>query len=243
MRGPDFYDQPEIFETCQAGRARPGNANDTLEKPTFDELAGALRGLRILDLGCGDGRFGLEALEQDCGAYVGVEGSQNMFETAAANLAGSAAQVIQANLETWPYPVHQFDLVSARLVLHYLADLGHVFASVYNALVPGGRFIFSVEHPVITSCDRGRPPGTLRQDWIVDDYFDTGARVLSWKGGEVVKYHRTVEDYFGALRSAGFQVEAVRESRPRRADFTDEETYRRRLRIPLMLFMLAVRVG
>lgn len=47
-RGPDFYDQAGVFARYRAGRARPGNANDTLEKPVFDELADDLPGLRIL---------------------------------------------------------------------------------------------------------------------------------------------------------------------------------------------------
>jgi hypothetical protein len=116
-----------------------------------------------------------------------------------------------------------------------------VFSKVFAALAPAGRFLFSVEHPVITSCDRSSALPGVRQDWIVDDYFDTGRRVVSWMGDEVVKYHRTVEDYFGTLSQAGFQVDQVRESRPRREVIGDEETYRRRLRIPLMLFFAARR--
>jgi hypothetical protein len=56
----------------------------------------------------------------------------------------------------------------------------------------------------------------------------------------VLKYHRTIEDYFGALVRAGFAVNAVRESRPRRALFSDEATYQRRKRIPLMLFFSGI---
>jgi len=97
--------------------------------------------------------------------------------------------------------------------------------------------VFSVEHPVITSCDRGWAAGTLRQDWVVDDYFVTGARENAWMGGTVRKYHRTVEDYFRALQHAGFTVEQLRDSRPQRAQFADQQVYERRMRIPLFLFL------
>jgi hypothetical protein len=60
-------------------------------------------------------------------------------------------------------------------------------------------------------------------------------------GGEVLKYHRTIEDYFTALRAAGFVIEARRESRPQQARFQNEATYERRKRIPLMLFFSAYR--
>lgn len=240
FNGPAFYDDEAVFATYMAARERPFNANDTLEKPIFDELVGNLAGRRILDLGCGDARFGREALTAGCQSYLGIEGSQRMFELAQANLAGSKGTVALATMENWSYPAQQFDLVTSRLALHYLEHIGPVLANVFQTLVSGGRFIFSVEHPVITSCDRGRGDG-LRQDWLVDDYFDGGRRVTTWMGGEVVKYHRPVEDYFLALQAAGFVVDSLRESRPQRHLFVDEATYQRRKRIPLLLLLAATR--
>ena len=235
--GPAFYDDPAVFANYLAARQRQGNPNDTLERPVTLELAGDLAGRRVLDLGCGDAGFGREVLARGGQAYLGVEGSQNMAAAGRATLAGSAGQLVHCPLEQWQAPAAAFDLAVARLSLHYLADLAPVFARVYRALANGGRFVFSVEHPVITSCDRGWPAGTLRQDWVVDDYFVTGARETSWMGGRVRKYHRTVEDYFGALQQAGFLVEQLRESRPQREQFADEQSYQRRRRIPLFLFL------
>jgi hypothetical protein len=103
----------------------------------------------------------------------------------------------------------------------------------------GGRFVFSLEHPVITSCDRAWQTAGVRQDWIVDDYFESGPRSTDWMGGRVIKYHRTVEDYFIALRQAGFSVDELEECRPKRAHFADEATYERRKRIPLFLLFSA----
>jgi SAM-dependent methyltransferase len=239
LPGPDFYDDNAVFNIYLARRGRADNPNDTLEKPVLLELLGDLTGKRILDLGCGEAAFGREALEQGCAAYVGVEGSHNMASLAAQTLAGTSGQVVQANLETWEYPSAAFDLVVSRLVLHYLASLDGALRSVHRALVPGGRFVFSVEHPVITSCERAWHGQGQRQDWIVDGYFDTGVRVTQWLGQQVVKYHRTVEEYFLGLQGAGFVVESVRESHPQRARFSNEDTYRRRMRIPLFLFMAA----
>lgn len=246
LDGPAFYDDEEIFTYYTAKRMRSDSANETLERPIFEELTGDLAGLRLLDLGCGDGRFGLTALEAGARFYLGVEGSQKMFELARdtlahADIAEAKAQVIQARIEDWPYPSRAFDLVTARLVLHYIEDIDSLLRKIQQTIVEGGRFICSVEHPVITSCNRAWLDGGHRQEWIVDDYFETGRRVTNWMGGEVIKYHRTVEDYWSAFHSAGLEVDAIRESRPSRDHIADEATYQRRKRIPLMLFFAAFR--
>jgi len=238
LPGPTFYDDDAVFATYMQHRQRPDTPNDTLEKPVILDLLGDVAGRHILDLGCGDARFGRELLERDVARYVGVEGSQKMVEVAQRTLAGTRGEVVEHTIEDWTYPASTFDLVVARLVLHYLADLASLFAQIFHTLRPDGRLIFSVEHPVITSCDRGWSQGSLRQDWIVDNYFDTGLRVTNWLGGTVQKYHRTIEEYFATLQCAGFQVEHLREAHPQREHFTAVETYERRKRIPLFLVLV-----
>jgi len=235
-QGPAFYDDDAAFADYMARRRRPDNPNDTLEQPVLRELAGAVTGCRILDLGCGDAAFGRHVLACGCGAYVGVDGSRNMVAAAHQTLAGTPGEVVHAAIEHWTYPSAAFDLVVSSLALHYVADLEAVFARVFRTLKSGGRFVFSVEHPVITSCDRGLPSGQ-RQAWLVDDYFDIGARVTTWHGQPVRKYHRTTEAYVAALQGAGFTISGLRESHPQRALFTDNAEYERRKRIPLFLFL------
>ena len=177
--GPGFYDDA-IFGAYMARRTRSDNPNDTLEKPVIYELVGELTGRRILDLGCGDAALGHQALTRGCRSYLGVEGSHNMVEAARKNLVGTTGQVVHATVEAWDYPAETFELVVSRLVLHYIEDVDTVLKKVHHTLVVGGRFVFSVEHPVLTSCDRGRQADRPRQDWIVDDYFNTGRRVTLW---------------------------------------------------------------
>ena len=239
VEGPRFYDDEQVFTTYTAHRSRPDNPNDTMERPVILELLGDVVGLRVLDLGCGDARLGRDLLAEGCASYTGLEGSERMCRVARETLAGSDGQVIETTIEAWQYPPGAFDLVVSRLALHYVEDVGAVCVAVHRTLVPGGRFVLSVEHPVITSCDRGWPAGTQRQDWVVDDYHQSGRRVTNWLGGQVVKYHRSVEEYFGAVQQAGFMVEQLREGQPRRDRFSQEQTYQRRLRIPLFLMLAA----
>lgn len=236
--GPAFFDQDDVFQTYMARRQRETNPNDTLEKPVILELAGELTNQRILDLGCGDAMFGQEALVKGCLSYLGIEGSSKMVYAARQTLNGTNGRVEQATVESWQYPAQSFDLVISRLVLHYVEDVAPVFRNIYQTLTKHGRFVFSVEHPVITSCDRAWQGDGPRQDWVVDDYFDTGKRITSWMGRQVIKYHRTVENYFVSLQRAGFRVESLREGEPQPEGFArDDDTYQRRKRIPLFLMM------
>lgn len=237
--GYSFYDDEAIFQTYMQHRYRSENPNDTLEKPALLELLGDVRGKRILDLGCGDASFGVELLQMGCQSYTGIEASQKMVEAARQTLAGTPAQVVQTTMEAWQYPPAAFDLAVSRLALQYVEDLPRVLRQVRPALAAGGRLVFSVEHPVITSGNRPWEGLSLHDEWILDHYFNTGLRVVSWLGGQVLQYHRTVEDYFRALQDAGFRVEGLREGRPRRSSFRDEETYRRRERVPLFLLLAA----
>jgi SAM-dependent methyltransferase len=242
--GPNFYDNEQVFARYLSHRQdNPENPNDTLEKPVLIELVGEVAGLKILDLGCGDAALGREVLERGAKSYMGIDGSYKMIALAQETLAGTGGQARLGNLESWSPPQGAFDLVISRLVLHYIVDLDRLLFSVCQSLTDSGRLVFSVEHPVITSCNRSFPPGAIRQDWIVDNYFDTGIRTPHWLGQKVMKVHRTVEDYFIALQAAGFMVESLRESRPRSELFVSEETYQRRRRIPLFLFFAARRTS
>jgi SAM-dependent methyltransferase len=236
--GSRFYDNDSVFETYSRHRENPESANDTLERPVIDELMGDVREQHVLDLGCGNAEFGRDLLAAGAASYLGVDGSHNMIAQAEHTLQGGPGRAIRCDLEAWPFPYERFTRVCARLVLHYVADLEALLQQVYRSLKPGGLIVFSVEHPVITSIDSAWNDGP-REDWVVDRYFDTGKRVTHWMGAEVVKYHRTVEDHFQALRACGFQVESVRESRPVREHFQSEATFLRRRRIPLFLFMAA----
>jgi SAM-dependent methyltransferase len=237
LRGPAFYDDDAVFARYLGTRNDwPDNPNDTLEQPVLLELIGDFQGLRILDLGCGDARFGRLALDHGCAAYLGIDGSNNMVAAAHEVLAGGPGQVVHAAIEEWDYPQETFDLVVSSLALHYVPDVEAVLEGAFRALVPGGRIVLSIEHPVITSCHRGWVE-EQRADWLVDDYFVEGPRVTSWLGGRVVRIHRTAQTYFSAMQAAGFVVGCLREAEPQRERFSDAAEFERRRRIPLFLFL------
>lgn len=237
--GALFYDNPSVFATYSDRRQQATSANDTLEAPVFRSLLPPVQDLDAIDLGCGDAALARELFAQGLRSYWGIDGSHRMIELAQQVTTGLPVRLEQDYLETWDAPATSTDLILSRLAFHYVEDPSPIFARMAQALRPGGHVVMSVEHPVITSHQVSMKQGANRQDWVVDRYFETGMRKVSWLGGEVLKYHRTIEDYFGGLQQAGLVVEALRESRPDPSLFKDKRLLEKRSRVPLFLFLRA----
>lgn len=237
--GDRFYDDESVFNTYTARRQRPDSPNELLERPIIEALVGDVREKDVLDLGCGDGQFGLWALQHGAASYTGVDASTRMIGLAAALLVGTKATLHRSSIESWRSPIRSFDLIVSRLALHYVEALVPALRSICGALRGSGRFVCSVEHPVLTSSDESARLGGRHGSWLVDRYFESGPRVTDWMGARVIKHHRTVEGYFQAFGSAGLRVDDLRESAPDPALFEDPAEFARRSRIPLMLFFAA----
>lgn len=246
-RGGAFYDDPRVLDEYLSHRhAAITSPNLVMEEPAFLAEAGDLTGLRILDLGCGDGSFGLMAYERGCVAYTGIDGSSMMVDRARKALATTTASVLHHDIEDVEILLdsenerfgQRFDLVTSRMALHYIDDLSPVLRGVHGALGPGGRFVMSVVHPVISSFDNN--DSGPRTTWTVDNYFDQGPRQRRWFGSTVTWYHRSVETYVTALAEAGLRLTGLREGAPVPELFADaaDELARRR-RVPLFLILQA----
>ncbi|MFD2923257.1 class I SAM-dependent DNA methyltransferase [Halobacillus naozhouensis] len=236
-KGPSAYDEEFFFNRFLSRRNRADSPNNTMEHPAFIKLLGEVGQKKILDLGCGDARFGVELLKKGCSSYEGVEGSRNMAEQAAESLNGLKGRVFHSYLEEWNYPSAHYDLIVSRMSFHYIEKLEPIFEQIHQALRDNGRFIFSVQHPVLTSSQASAVQSPRRTNWIVDDYFDGGKRVEPWIEEQVVKYHRTLEDYFKVIKASGFTIEDISECAPKRGQLTNEGEYQRRMRIPLFLII------
>ncbi len=233
--GSSAYDQDDFLKTYLQKRAKTDAPNTTLEKPIIDELIGEPKGLDLLDLGCGDGRYGQELLGRGARSYHGIDGSINMIMLARETLESHITQLDQVSLESFAYPEAAYDLVLSRLVFHYIEDMQPVLKGIYKSLKSGGALVFSIEHPILTCCDESYQQAGPRESWIVDNYFHSGERASQWLGKEVVKYHKTLEEYVQLLMEAGFRISQIRESKSHPSRFINPAQYERRMRIPLFL--------
>lgn len=124
-----------------------------------------MQGLRVLDLGCGYGWFCRWARENGATGVHGIDVSEKMlarahdFDKELGPVTGSTSDSItyqRPDLDRVHLPSpNAFDFVYSSLVFHYLADLPRLMDEVCQTLAPGGRFVFSVEHPINTAPTRG----------------------------------------------------------------------------------------
>jgi SAM-dependent methyltransferase len=213
-----------------------------MEEPALLDALGDVRGRRVLDLGCGDAAIGRRLLESGCRSYLGIDASARMVEAARDALLGTAGEARRESIERFSAPPGSFDVVIARMALHYVEDPDGALAACRGCLAPGGRMAFTVVHPVITSHDARASGDELRSSWLVDHYFREGPRDVEWLGERVVWHHRTVERYVASFQRAGFRLTALSECAPRPERLGDEdEELARRMRIPLFLLLAGER--
>lgn len=123
---------------------------------------------------------------------------------------------LQCAIEDYIPQPESFEVVVSSLALHYIADYRSVLRRLFDGLRPGGRFIFSVEHPVCTA----NPVGWIanernpNQYWPIDRYQEEGPRQTKWFVDNVIKHHRTVASYVNSLLEAGFVLNRLDEPAP-----------------------------
>ncbi|AUH53014.1 SAM-dependent methyltransferase [Chromobacterium sp. ATCC 53434] len=204
----NIYDTPEFFHGySQLNRSVHGLAGAP-EWASLQALLPALAGRAVADLGCGYGWFCRWAREAGAGSALGLDVSEKMLAQAAAMTADDAIEYRRQDLETLQLPPAAFDLVYSSLTLHYIVDLAGLLAACHQALKPGGRLVFSIEHPIFMAA---RLPQWLQDAqgqrcWPVSGYQDEGPRVTHWLADGVIKQHRTIGTLLNQVMAAGFTL-------------------------------------
>jgi ubiquinone/menaquinone biosynthesis C-methylase UbiE len=202
-----------------------------------------MHGLRVVDLGCGFGWFCRWARERGASQVGGYDVSERMLARARATTQDPAITYTRADLEHLQLPESAFDLTYSSLAFHYVERLETLLAGVYRALVPGGRLVFSVEHPIYTAPTN--PAWSVdavgHKTWPIDGYLNEGARSTDWLTKGVVKQHRTIGTYVALLLRCGFTISHVEEWGPTEAQIAAHPAWADERQRPLFLLMAARR--
>jgi SAM-dependent methyltransferase len=156
-------------------------------------LIGEVRpGERVLDLGCGAGRF-VAALREAGADPVGVELAEAALERARVNAPGADLRLVEAD-GSLPLEHASVDLVWCSEVLEHVPDTAHLLLEVRRVLRPGGRLLVTVP-------DHGR----FRTVLIVLTRFESHFDPL----GQHVRFY-TRRSLASTLEHAGFEDVRVR---------------------------------
>jgi SAM-dependent methyltransferase len=113
---------------------------------------------------------------------------------------------LQCDGRELPFADASFDLAfSAYGAVPFIGDPQRLFGEVARVLRPGGRWVFSVTHPVRWAFpDDGGPAGLQ----VTRSYFDRTPYVETGADGQVAyaEHHRTLGDRVRELTGAGFRL-------------------------------------
>jgi SAM-dependent methyltransferase len=192
--------------------AREGtNANRAglLDEPML-KACGDIRGLRILDCGCGEGRFSRMLAGQGARHVLGLDLCGAMIE---------AAQELQSQLEEYRVADVQdlgfigndtFDIVVSYLNQCDLPDSIKNNREVFRVLKSGGRFIAANVHPMRSAVGGWHKAESGEKLHVVlDHYFDESERHWEMMGAEVTNFHRSLSTYVDGFLNTGFSITGI----------------------------------
>ncbi|HBE9080344.1 class I SAM-dependent methyltransferase [Serratia fonticola] len=237
----NIYDNQTFFDGyAQLSRSVQG-LDGAPEWPTIRSILPDLQGKKVVDLGCGYGWFCRSAREQGAAQVLGMDLSEKMLGKAKEMTEDPAIEYRQQDLEALQLPAASFDLVYSSLTLHYIEDLGKLFSTVYQALVNGGEFIFTAEHPIYTA---PKHQGWLvdeagQKSWPINGYQQEGQRISNWLAEGVIKQHRMLGTYINLLVQQGFTIRYLNEWGPSAQQIADNPALDEEKERP-MIFILAV---
>jgi SAM-dependent methyltransferase len=237
----NIYDEPEFFEGYSMLPRSVHGLAGAPEWASIRALLPDLKGLHVLDLGCGFGWFCRFAAGEGASSVLGLDLSQNMIARARAETAAPAVRYDIADLEHVELAEGAFDLVYSSLAFHYLEDFGRMVRQVHEALVPGGRFVFTIEHPIYMapSAPGFRVNEVGRRTWPIDGYSAEGRRTTDWLAKGVVKHHRTMATTLNTLIDTGFVLDRVVEWHPSPEQVAENTAFEEEMDRPMILIVSA----
>lgn len=175
-------------------------------------LLGEVGDGRTLEVGCGAAQ-GSRWLATQGAHPVALDLSEAQLRHARRlnRSTGVAVPLVLATATRLPFADATFDVVfSAYGALPFVADAATALAEAARVLRPGGRFAFSLTHPVRWAFPDDPGPEGLR---VTSSYWDLTPYVEEDEHGHVryVEHHRTLGDWVGLLHAAGLRLEALHE--------------------------------
>lgn len=218
MARQNIFDEDVFFAGYRKIREKDGNANELFEIPALLSILPDLNGKRVLDLGCGYGEHCKLFLARGAESVLGIDISEKMLAVARQENSDPRIRYLHMAIEDIGQLQETFDVVISSLALHYVEDFSGVATNVHRLLSPGGFFLFSQEHPLVTSHSGGdrwtKNEAGEKLHVNISNYGVEGIRETTWFIDHIRIYHRTFSGIINTLVEAGFSIERMVEPLP-----------------------------
>ncbi len=223
---------PGWIESIDAGEV---NRVFLLDEPML-RLAGDVRDLDVIDIGCGEGRF-CRMLRDRGARTVGIDPTTALLE--AARTRDPSAAYIKAVAETLPFEDACFDLAVMYLTLIDIADFRAAIREAARVLKPGGRLLVANLQSFVTTRPAAwyRDANGAKLHVAVEEYFTERPMRACWARIDIQNYHRPFEAYMKAFLSNGFSLVTFLEPRPTDEAVAQRPSMRDEQVVPLFYIM------
>jgi ubiquinone/menaquinone biosynthesis C-methylase UbiE len=174
------------------------------------QLLGAVAGRTVLEIGCGAAQCARWLRDQGArpiGLDISIGQLQESRRIDATRPGAAPVPLLQAHAGALPLADASIDVAcSAYGGVPFVADSATVMREVARVLRPGGRWVFSITHPIRWALPDDPGPGGLV---VRASYFDRTPYVEQDRSGAVsyVEHHRTLGDRIREISAAGLVLE------------------------------------
>ncbi len=179
-------------------------------------LLGDVRGRHLLELGCGGGQCCIAFVKQGAIA-TGVDLSDTQIEFAQRLAVQERVDVafVQADMTDLAlFEKECWDILFSTYAFQYVADIESCLDECARLLKPGGRLIFSLDHP-FRDCFHDDEEDAV-SIYPVRSYFDSSP--MHWTFGQsstaMQSYHRSIGQWCEMLLAAGLSLSRLLEPEP-----------------------------
>jgi SAM-dependent methyltransferase len=206
---------------------------ELLLDPVMLELCGDVRGRRLLDVGCGEGRFS---------RMLAAKGATTFALDPTPGLARAAFQrrtgnVTRARAESLPVRGESMDLVVSYMALVDIEGYREAITEMARVLAPGGALVLCNMSFVSAASPWVRDDMGRRAYRTIDRYLEERPLHLQWAGISITNWHRPLSAYIEAFLGAGLVLERFLEPLPEDLSLRDDPSCEDWFRLPEFVAM------
>ncbi|MBI2798338.1 class I SAM-dependent methyltransferase [Candidatus Saccharibacteria bacterium] len=249
------YNQYDHFAADKQQRLIKGQSlpHSYVEKPAMRKMLPDLLGQKVLMLGCGTGEESRLLEEKGAAELVGIDKSTVSIELAKKTYPGHTFR--SGDINDLVFDNESFDFVYSSLAINYTGKPKNVYKEAYRVLKKGGKFQFSVPHPVRWASERiiieGKPARILGFEEVkgesrvfgnYNDYLEYSHELTISDEDPIRFWVGSPSMHFRLLKETGFKIEDFVETKAIEETKTvDPNYYARFSKLPQFTLFLATK--